>query len=163
MDTTQNIIQRLKLEPHPEGGYFCRAYQSDAAAQIGPNSEERKLFSSIYYLLTRDSPVGHLHVNRSDILHYFHAGEAITYYLVSPDGELRVKTLGPDLDQGHQFQLLVPGGWWKASELRSGDYGLISEAVSPGFAAEDMRFVSKSEMIKRHPDLSETLGSYCRD
>ena len=95
-------------------------------------------------------------------MHFFHSGAPITYTLVSPVGELSLKTLGPDPTQGHQFQLLVPGGWWKASELTPGDYGLISEAVSPGFDPQDMRFVAKAEIQANFPMLAETLAHLCK-
>ncbi|WP_324290231.1 cupin domain-containing protein [Streptomyces antarcticus] len=37
--------------------------------------------TSIHYLLTHWSPVGHWHLNRSDILHFHHHGEPVTYHL----------------------------------------------------------------------------------
>lgn len=162
MDAARKIIEELKLEPHPEGGYFRRTYESAEIGPVGSKGLPRPLLSCIYYLLTRDSPIGRLHVNRSDIMHFYHGGAPIVYTLVSPDGELRRETLGPDPDQSQAFQLLVPGGWWKASELASGDYGLISEAVSPGFDYEDMRFVSPIEAASRFPQLGDSLSRLCR-
>ena len=64
-------------------------------------------------------------------MHFYHGGAPIIYTLVSPTGELRQETLGANLNEGQLLQLLVPGGWWKASQLNSGEYGLVSEAVSP--------------------------------
>ncbi len=146
--TSQSIIDTLQLEPHPEGGFFKRTCESPKVAPIGPGDSERKLYSSIYYLLTIDSPIGYLHVNQSDIIHFFQLGDPVLYTLVSPDGKMRQITLGSEIGKGHQLQLVVPSGWWKASELKSGDYGLISEAVSPGFEYEDMRFITQSEVQK---------------
>ena len=113
-------------------------------------------------MLTSDSPIGHLHVNRSDIVHFFHSGGPIEYTLVSPNGELRTTTLGPDIEAGHQLQLAVPGGWWKASELKASEYGLISEAVSPGFVFQDMAFVSKADIASRFPTLGESLNRFVK-
>ncbi|MBA1331613.1 cupin, partial [Candidatus Endoriftia persephone str. Guaymas] len=75
----QEIIDALGLEPHLEGGYFRRSYQSAGEIQT-PNGPRHRL-TSIYYLLTDDAPVGHLHRNRSNILHYFHAGAPLRYTL----------------------------------------------------------------------------------
>jgi predicted cupin superfamily sugar epimerase len=36
------------------------------------------------------------------------------------------------------LQVLVPGNTWKGCYLLDGEYCLTSEAVSPGFAYEDM-------------------------
>lgn len=162
MKSAQFLIDTLKLEPHPEGGYFKRVYESKRTAPIGPNDTSRFLLTCIYYLLTDESPIGHLHVNRSDIMHFYHGGAPIIYTLVSPTGELHHETLGSDLDQGQKLQLLVPGGWWKASQLESGKYGLISEAVAPGFDPEDMRFISQKEVESQFSKLSVSLSSLCR-
>lgn len=162
MKSAQNIIDTLKLEPHPEGGYFRRVYESEQTGPIGPNKATRFLLTCIYYLLTDKSPIGHLHTNRSNIIHFYHGGAPITYTLVPPSGELRRETLGSDLAQGQKLQLLVSGGWWKASQLESGEYGLISEAVAPGFDPEDMRFINQKEVDSQFPKLSTSLSHLCR-
>lgn len=164
MPDYKHIIDSLNLEPHPEGGYFRRTYQSTATTPIGPKNASRHLLTSIYYLLTRDSPIGHLHVNRSDILHFHQGGAPIRYILLSPTGELSHFILGNDIKAGQQLQALVPGGWWKASELLESecDYGLISEAVSPGFEYEDMRFVSKADIEEDYPNFLPELERLCR-
>ena len=113
--------------------------------------------SSIYYLLTDDSPIGYFHQNHSDIIHYFHAGSPIEYSLISPEGVLTKHILGPDLSQGQQFQLAVKGGYWKASKLLAGPYGLISEAVCPGFEYADMKIASKRQMQSSYPDLFRNI------
>ena len=61
--TEQEIIRLLNLQPHIEGGYFRRTYTS--AQQINNQSATRPLLSSIYYLLTKDNPIGHMHKNQS--------------------------------------------------------------------------------------------------
>ncbi|MCI5129520.1 MAG: cupin domain-containing protein, partial [Candidatus Electrothrix sp. AUS3] len=136
--TPDEIITLLNLEPHPsEGGYFRRTYES--ALSCTTENGSRKLLTSIYYMLTKESPGGFLHRNKSDILHYHHLGASIKYTVVSPDGVLSERILGPNLNNGETLQLLVPSGWWKASQICAGDsdYGLISEAVAPGFEYAD--------------------------
>jgi predicted cupin superfamily sugar epimerase len=156
----QQLITALSLEPHVEGGYFRRTYQSDWTAALAYG--ERRLLSSIYYLLTDDSPIGHLHRNTSDIIHYFHGGSPLTYLVVHPDGRLEQNILGADLEQGQQLQLLVRGGCWKASELASGEFGLISEAVAPGFDYADMELATKETLQNQFPQLWDRLVKYVR-
>ncbi|HXF08404.1 MAG TPA: cupin domain-containing protein [Candidatus Acidoferrales bacterium] len=143
-------ISALGLAPHPEGGYFRRTYASERRLETD-GAEVRPLMTSIYYLLTREAPTGHLHRNRSDIVHFFHAGAPIVYWLVWPDGRLERHVLGPDPAQGHTLQLAVPGGVWKASRLEAGAYGLISEAVAPGFDAADRDMAGREEMRRLYP------------
>jgi len=128
---------RLGLEPNPEGGWFRQTYESTAEVQTdgGP----RPLLNTIYYLLTAESPIGHLHRNRSAITHFHHDGGPATYLLVDPEGGLHEVVLGPDLAAGHVVSFTAAGGWWKASHVLAPGATdcLISEAVSPGFRYDD--------------------------
>lgn len=155
----QEIIKILSLEPHPsEGGYFKRTFSSEINTACSAGT--RKSLSSIYYMLTSDSPIGHLHKNKSDIIHYFHSGSAITYTIIHPNGQLETKILGNDLSHGQTPQLTVKGGCWKASELNEGDYGLLSEAVSPGFEYADMELAQSATIRERFPELFDTVKKY---
>jgi predicted cupin superfamily sugar epimerase len=153
------VIRALQLEPHVEGGYFRRTYC--AARQIDAAGKTRALMTSIFYLLTDDALCGRLHRNRSDILHFWHAGGALRYWLIDPDGALHSVDLGPDLAAGEHLQLLVPGGWWKASELLRGEFGLVSEAVSPGFDFADMTLADRDQLATDWPQLADRLHRFC--
>lgn len=159
-----SLIKALSLQLHPvEGGYFSRTYTSDLSI-TEDDSKIRPILSSIFYLLTDDSPIGYLHRNRSDIVHYYHAGLPLEYIFIGPDGQLQKQVLGLDLQQGHKLQLTVKGGYWKASRLLRRDwvsengvnqglntelnYGLVSEAVSPGFLYADME-IATADLIRR--------------
>ncbi len=151
-----SLISQLALSPHPEGGYFRRTYES-AQVQRG-----RKLMSSIYYLLTEDQAIGHLHRNRSDIIHFWQHGSPLLYTLLSPEGKLLQFTLGPDFAAGQQLQLAVPGGFWKASQLLCGSYGLISEAVCPGFDFDDHDMAEGADIRAKYPQHWPVLQALCR-
>ncbi len=154
------LIERLQLKPHPEGGYFRRSFASNHRLCAGPGVS-RPAMSSIYYLLTDDSPVGYWHRNQSDIMHYFHCGSALDYWLIDPQGQLQHFVLGSQLEAGQKLQLLVPGGHWKATELVAGEFALLSEAVSPGFCAEDMEMATAAALaacFPCHDDIIERLA-----
>ena len=76
------------------------------------------------------------------------------------DGD--ITRLGPDIANGEMLQLLVPGGFWKATQLQSGDYGLLSEAVCPGFDYEDMSLALGADMQRDYPDLWDQISAYCK-
>lgn len=158
----RQLIEQLCLEPHIEGGYFSRTYCSEQTTVRSTDSKQRYLLSSIFYLLTDDSPIGYLHKNTSDIIHYFHGGSPLSYVIINPDGKLETKVLGADLDKGQQLQLIVRGGCWKASELTTGEFGLISEAVSPGFDYEDMELAEQQTIENRFPQLWDKIAKYVR-
>ncbi len=162
MPTAQQWIDRLGLEPHMEGGYFRRTYQADHRPPVPTPQGERPPLTSIHYLLTAASPVGHWHLNRSDILHFHHAGAPLTYHLIHPDGQLRTAVLGQEPARGHALMLAVPGGVWKATCLTTGDHALISEAVSPGFDYADMTLGDPGTLTARFPQHTELIHRYCR-
>ncbi|MCJ8273358.1 MAG: cupin domain-containing protein [Psychrosphaera sp.] len=160
--TKDQIMQSLALEPHPlEGGYFKRTYESDiniGETTLDNNRGNRKLMTTIVYMLTDDSPICYMHCNKSDIVHFYQGGGATKYTMVSPDGQLSEKILGPDVANGHCLQLVVTAGNWKTSTLLDGTYGLIGEAVAPGFEYEDNVLATKDKIKALFPDLVERLG-----
>lgn len=158
----RQLIEQLSLTAHIEGGYFSRTYSSDVKITLPSYSEPRRLLSSIFYMLTDDSPIGYLHQNKSDIIHYFHGGSPLTYVILHPDGNLEKKILGVELEKGQQLQLVVRGGCWKATELESGEFGLISEAVAPGFEYEDMELAEQEIMKNRFPQAWDRISRYVR-
>ncbi|MGF1537106.1 MAG: cupin domain-containing protein [Elainellaceae cyanobacterium] len=155
-------IEALSLVEHVEGGYFSETYRAAEAMTTPREGCDRAVMTSIYYLLTDDRPIDHLHQNQSDIMHYFHAGSAITYILVDPQGQLHKVKLGPNVAQGDVLQLLVPGGYWKAAVLESGEYGLLGEAVAPGFDYRDMTIATAEAIQAQVPALWDELAPYVR-
>lgn len=157
-----DLIEQLSLTEHTEGGYFVETYRSDLTVPTDRVDSDRNISTSIYYLLTDDRPINHLNRNQSDIMHYFQAGSAITYLLVSPQGELTKVNLGLNFKDGETAQLLVPGGYWKAAVLESGEFGLLGESVAPGFDYRDME-IAEAETIKgSFPKLWNELAPYIK-
>ncbi|AFY36640.1 protein of unknown function DUF985 [[Leptolyngbya] sp. PCC 7376] len=156
----QDIIKTLNLEPHIEGGYFRETYRDAETIATSRVGGDRSLMTSIYYLLTDDRPLDYFHCNQSPIMHYFHGGSAITYHLITPEGEWQTFKLGMNIVQGEMSQLLVPSGYWKTAILEQGEYGLLGEAVAPGFDYRDME-VAKLEVLNQlFPQHRERLAAY---
>ena len=72
-------------------------------------------------------------------------GDAIVYFLIHPDGVLEEVTLGHNIEDDHQLQLVVPGASESLAPKRkwSFGYGLISEA-SACFNYDDMTLGSST-------------------
>lgn len=156
--SAEDVAKALNLSGHIEGGFFRRTYQADDYAKLSTMNGERFVLTSIFYMLTSQSPIGHFHLNQSDIVHYYHLGDPIRYTLIYPDGKLEQVIMGGDVTKGELLQLTVKGGVWKASELLSDEsssknygYGLISEAVSPGFDYADMTLGTNELLQKKFP------------
>lgn len=158
----QDLIEHLSLVEHIEGGYFYETHRSQQTIDTDREGKERATLTSIYYLLTDDRPIDYFHRNRSDILHYFHQGSPITYLIITPEGKLTKVKLGINLARGEVPQLLVPGGYWKAAVLENGEFGLLGEAVAPGFDYRDMEIARSDYFRSQFPDLWTELALYVK-
>ena len=159
--TKEQVIETLGLESHLEGGYFKRTFEASHRPEVDFGDGPRFTMTSIYYMLTNSSPIGHWHLNKSDIIHYYHLGGAMTYFLIDADGTLETVVLGPDILKGEQLQFTVKGGTWKASTLNPGaTYGLLSEAVAPGFEYTDMTLGTKDLLLQQFPQHAELIKRF---
>lgn len=147
------LIEKLNLKKFSEGVYHGDSFQSERWIQT-EDGKKRQMMSAIYYLLQKDVPIDSFIENESTVMHFFHAGDPMIFYLVHPDGRLETKILGQDLDKGQEFLFTATGGVWKCSTLGADSkagYSLISEVVVPGFNQEDFKSNNKEEIIKRFP------------
>ncbi len=151
------VIAALGLAGHFEGGYFRETFRPTHREKLATARGPRGTMTSIYYLLTDDSPVDHFHTKHSDGIQFHHFGAPLTYHLIHPDGRYEYVVLGPDLAAGQVPSLAVAGGVWKAAELPAGEYGLVSEVVSPGWEMEDMILVTRAELLAHFPQHAEVI------
>jgi predicted cupin superfamily sugar epimerase len=124
--TAEDIVRRLDLKPHPEGGWFRETFRDPHTVN------GRAASTAIYYLLAAGQ---RSHWHRVDAVEawHFHAGAPLLLSLADGEGLAQpALTLGADL-AGHQRpQALVPKGWWQAAETL-GDWTLVGCTVAPGF------------------------------
>ena len=84
----QAIIERFKLQRHPEGGWYARTYESQLQLPVdtlpaGRFSGPRPVATMIYFLLTQGS-VSHLHRIASDETWHHYAGGPLVVLEVRP-------------------------------------------------------------------------------
>ena len=161
--TKDDVIELLNLESHFEGGYFRQSFKAEHREMLMTIRGERTSMTAIYYMLTNDNSIDHFHTKFSDGIEFYHMGAPITYHMIDPDGRYQKVVLGPDIKNGQQLQLAVAGGTFKAAELVSGEFGLVSEAVAPGWELEDMVDISASEMLSRFPQHRAVIERLAKD
>lgn len=127
--TPEEIIQALRLQPHPEGGHFRETFRHE-----GDNGA-RGAGTAIYYLL-RKGERSHFHrVDAAEIWH-FYAGAPLELLTSSTPGQVTRRVLGNSMEEGQRPQLVVePGEWQSAQSL--GAYTLVGCTVSPAFQFEN--------------------------
>lgn len=128
------LVARLRLEPHPEGGWYREVHRSREILQTarGP----RAALTSIYYLLERGQ-FSRWHVVTSDEIWHHAGGAPLELLTYNPAGKsLRRFVLRPTDSIG-----VVSAGAWQAARSL-GDWSLVACDVAPGFDFEDFSFVS---------------------
>lgn len=122
-------VDKLDLEPHPEGGYFKETWRSERVLELEEYEGPRHAGTCIYFLLETGQRSA-WHRVASDELWLWHAGDPMR--LSIRGGETHV--LGED-----RFQVVVPAGEWQSSEPADGPHGysLVGCVVVPGFDFAD--------------------------
>ncbi len=123
-----DLIARLDLAPHPEGGHYRQTWIDGAS--VG-----RPAGTCILFLL-RDGERSHWHrVDATEIWHHY-AGAPLVLSL-SPDdaGPAVDRILGPGIASGESPQVVVPKDHWQSAAASKG-WALVGCTVSPGFRFE---------------------------
>ncbi len=122
--TADDIVRQLRLEPHPEGGWYRQTWVADN----GP----RPSGTCIYFLL-KAGEVSHWHRVDAAEIWLFHVGAPLELRIAETDaGPAKAHLLGTDLGSGAMPQIIVPAHHWQ-SAASLGDWTLVSCTVSPGF------------------------------
>ena len=123
--TAAEIITRLDLKPHPEGGHYRESFRDPC---VDANGRARS--TAIYFLLARGERSHWHRIDAVEVWHYY-AGAALNLQ-IADDGGRRAVRLGGDLAGGEQPQAIVPPHAWQAAES-TGDWTLVGCTVAPGF------------------------------
>jgi len=125
--TAAEIIRRLDLKPHPEGGHYRETHRDTRS------HEGRAASTAIYFLLARGERSHWHRIDAVEVWHYY-AGDPLKLEIVDGSTELIVR-LGPDVSADETPQVVVPARAWQAAET-FGDWTLVGCTVSPGFVFE---------------------------
>jgi predicted cupin superfamily sugar epimerase len=126
--TAADIIHALRLEPHPEGGWYRETWRAHAA------DGERAGGTSIHFLLDAGQR-SHWHRIDATELWLFQAGAPLTLWTAAGDqGEHGVveTRLGPNPTDGHALQHVVRSHEWQAAQAGDG-WSLVACVVVPAF------------------------------
>ncbi|OAB47427.1 cupin domain-containing protein [Paenibacillus antarcticus] len=157
----QYYVSKLELDPHPEGGYYKRVFESEEQTSDKELTVEfegmRKLYTSIYFLLG-SKDISHFHRLKSDELWYYHAGSPLTVHLIDEHGEYKEYKLGTDLDNGEVPQVRVPKNSIFGSSVMDEDtFSLVGCMVSPGFEFRDFELFTQDELLSQYPQYKDVI------
>ncbi|WP_201986710.1 cupin domain-containing protein [Hymenobacter rubidus] len=158
MTTAQDLIQQLRLQPHPEGGYYRETYRADLGITV-ESGARRSVSTAIYYLLEDDNR-SHFHRIQSDELWFFHQGQPLELLLLQ-NGQLTTITLGHDVGRGELPQAVVPAHTWFGARVKSGaGFSLVSCTVAPGFDFADFELAERTQLTREFPSLAALIEQF---
>ncbi|KAJ4879498.1 hypothetical protein Rs2_36552 [Raphanus sativus] len=175
MVKSSEIVKKLNLRSHQEGGFFYETFRDSSVilstSHLPPTFKvDRAVSTSIYFLLPSGN-VSRLHRIPMAETWHFYLGEPLTVVEIHDDGKLKFTCLGPDLIEGDQKpQYTVPPNIWFGSfptkdfhfphdgnllrtEPRDSEnhFSLVGCTCAPGFQFEDFELAKRSHLLSLFP------------
>jgi predicted cupin superfamily sugar epimerase len=136
----QDVVSQLKLEPHPEGGWYRRIWT--APDELSTPRGSRAVASSILFLLDAGALSRWHRVHRSQELWLWLGGGRLVLETAGSDlcpGSISTEVLGP-VGVGATHHLVQAGQWQRAKTL-DGRWSLVSCVLSPEFSFKDFELM----------------------
>jgi predicted cupin superfamily sugar epimerase len=165
--TAKYWIEKLQLDPHPEGGFFRQTYRSEmviAQEALPAGFAGARAASTAIYFLLEGKNFSAFHRLRSDELWHFYAGAPLIVHVISREGSYSSFLLGQDLDAGQVLLAVAPAGCWFASHVADwNSFAVVGCTVAPGFDFEDFEMGKREELVERYPQHEELITRLTRE
>ena len=149
----EEIVNKFKLQPHPEGGFFSETYRSPDRVQHPSITEGgvRSASTSILFLLTPLN-VSRFHRIASDEVWHFYLGSPMTVVELREGGAMVKTVLGNSVRELLSGDMVVQhvvraGTWFGSYGNEGGEYSLVGCTVAPGFDFSDFELASRSRLL----------------
>ncbi|MDX2188989.1 MAG: cupin domain-containing protein [Bacteroidota bacterium] len=160
MDASQ-LINKLQLQPHPEGGYYKEIFRSADYISIdslplGYTGNKRNIYTSIYFLLQKND-FSAFHRIKSDELWYFHMGDPLEIFILENNDLIKI-TLGDMNESFPCFQAMIPKNCWFGAQSSGNEgYSLVSCVVAPGFDFADFEMAKQEQLLTDFSEYKELI------
>ena len=138
----QELIDRYRLEPHPEGGWYRETYR---ATRTLPGTE-RSVCTAILYLLAAGQR-SRLHRLDADEIWHFHRGDPLHVVELVRDAPARVHVLSAEQPQ----VVIAAGSWFGAMTAPGSRWTLCGCTVSPGFEFSTFELGDTARLLAEFP------------
>lgn len=143
----EDLISELRLQPHPEGGYFREIFRSANKVQPLDERSARPALTTIYFLLVKGQH-GRWHRVASDEAWHFYEGDPLEIYWIDGEDIVHRNVVGTGTSNIHPM-CVVPAGCWQAARPL-GEFSLMGCTVAPGFQFEDFEMLSEGSAVLKH-------------
>jgi predicted cupin superfamily sugar epimerase len=141
MPSAQDIINKLGLVAHPEGGYYKETYRSAISVHSNQANDTRSAITCIYFLLTKGQKSRFHQVKHDEVWHFYLGSPLRLIDIDRQNLSLTEHILG---NYSHDLcaQQVICANHWQAAETL-GEYSLLGCSVAPGFDFADFSFLSE--------------------
>lgn len=151
------LIEQLRLQPHPEGGYFRETFRSRDRVTTARGSD-RSALTSIYFVLTSEG-FSAFHRLVSDEVWHFYGGMPLTLELIEPAGTRAVRRIGRD----GPWQAAIAAGTHFAAHVDGDEaYAFVGCDVAPGFEFADFTLTTRAMLSAAYPQHAPLIARYTR-
>jgi predicted cupin superfamily sugar epimerase len=155
------LITKLQLQPHPEGGFYRELFRSEIFVQPVDDRSRRAAVTTIYFLLTADDVSRWHQVSSDEVWHLYEGGPLELIEFESSARELTRHLLAPVDDANQAPVHVVAAGRWQAARTL-GPYALMGCSVAPGFEFADFRLLENdattAEIVRANwPELASLI------
>lgn len=148
-------IEKLKLQKHPEGGYYKEIYRSDeliTADSLPDRFAGDRCFSTSIYFLLENEDFSAFHKIKSEEIWHYYQGDSLTIFTIDDHGILNNYKLGCIPENNEHLQVVVPRNTWFAAKLNNKTtFSLLGCTVAPGFDFNDFELAKRDSLIRLFP------------
>ncbi|KNA07613.1 hypothetical protein SOVF_169990 [Spinacia oleracea] len=179
---TSEIVEKLKLKSHPDGGFYIETFRDNSVtlskSLLPPQYKVDRAVSTATYFLLPSGSVAHIHrVPCAETFHHYMGDPLTVIELNEMNGEVKLTRVGPNLLENEQPQYTVPPFTWFGSfptkdviisedgshiEVTPRDaekyYSLMGVTCAPAFHYEDSQSSKRSELVAKFPKYESLIS-----
>jgi predicted cupin superfamily sugar epimerase len=157
-------IEKLDLQPHPEGGHFIETYRSDEVIPkeaLPTRFEGDRVFSTSIYFLLDKKDFSAFHIMEQDEIWHFYDGSSLTIHIIDQSGNYSRAKLGRDIQNSESLQIVVKAHSYFAAAVNNLDsYSLVGCTVAPGFEYADWKMPTREKLVDDFPEHKEIIEKF---
>lgn len=146
MRRARDVVARLRLERHPEGGWYRETWRSPRLI------DGRSAATAILYLLESGDRSRFHRLRTAEEAWFHHAGDPLTLHVLDAAGR-RAVSLSADDPQA----VIPPDTWFGATVDPPGSWALCACVVVPGFEFPDFELARRDELLRAWPDAADVV------
>ena len=165
--TASEVVEKLGLRPHPEGGYFREVFRAQTRVThpgIPPGEEAVRCGGSLIYFLIEQGDFSAFHrVRWTDEIWHFYAGGPVDLHTIDAAGSQRISRIHDSLAQSEPVCVVAAGCWQAARLADDSAWALCGCTVAPGFEFADFEMPPRATLLEWYPQHAKILRELTRE